>query len=159
MAIIPYGYRIENGNALPDPEKAEKLNHFIGAYLDGASIITAKKLSNVGLSPTALKSYLRKGTYQGTEYYPPIVPEGTQERILAERARRTHKGYKKVWDDLPVRSRFRMDKPKGPCRGNASDTAAFLYDLIIPVDDGREKILPGELKAIKEWADHREGSG
>ncbi len=152
MANIPYGYRIENGAAVPDTVKAEKLNRFISMLLSGTSFNNAKKESGVELSAPALRVYLRKGTYQGTEYYPAIVPAGTHEMVLAELESRTQKGVRKLPDDLPVRYRFRMERPEGPCGGNASDVAALLYSLIVPDENGRECILPGELRMIKEWA-------
>ena len=37
MAHIPYGYRIEDGHAVADAEKARKLNAFIEAYLGADS--------------------------------------------------------------------------------------------------------------------------
>ncbi len=152
MANIPYGYRIENGSAVPDREKVDRFNRFINEYLNGASLKTARELSGVEPGIFSLNQYLRKGTYQGTSYYPAIVPEGTHEKVLAEHERRKHKGNRKIPDDLPVKSHFYMKKAEVPCKGNASEVAALIYSLIIPAEEGREIILPGELEMVRKWA-------
>ncbi len=155
MANIPYGYRIENGCAIPDPEKVKKFNDFIHEYLNGASLKDARELSGVELCVNSLNTYLKKGTYQGTDYYPPIVPMGTYKRIMAERDRRSHKGNRHIPEDLPVKRHFRMEKAEKIRNGNASELASSLYSMIIPAEDGCEKILPKELEMIKGWAQNR----
>lgn len=47
MAHIPYGYKIENGHAVPEPEQAKKLNDFIEAYFGGLSIKESRKASGI----------------------------------------------------------------------------------------------------------------
>ena len=88
MAQIPYGYKIENGEAKPEPDKVQKLNAFIDAYLGGLSFKEARKTSGVELSESCLRDYMRNGTFAGTDYYPPIVPEGTLERDGAKNTSR-----------------------------------------------------------------------
>ena len=67
MAHIPYGYRIENGQAVLEPEAAKKLNDFIDAYLGGLSIKEARKASGMEMTDSSILDYLRKGTYAGTD--------------------------------------------------------------------------------------------
>lgn len=113
MAHIPYGYKIENGHAVPEPEQAKKLNDFIEAYLGGLSIKESRKASGIELSQSSLLDYLRTGTYAGTEYYPPIVPDGTREQVMEELERRTHPGFSIIPDAIPVYTKFQTAKPAG----------------------------------------------
>ena len=112
MAHIPYGYRIEDGHAVADAEKARKLNAFIEAYLGGLSFKEARRAAGVELSEACLRVYMRNGTFTGTEYYPPIVPEGMWERVTEEMARRTHPGFSILPDALPVHTKLQTAKPK-----------------------------------------------
>lgn len=137
MAHIPYGYRIERGKAQPDPEHAEKLNTVITAFLSGLSIKEANKAAGGTLSDTALRNYLKSGVYAGTDYYPPIVPEGTFERVMAEMTERTHEGYVRKRQYLQVKTRFRMIPGQGR-------TAGELYGLIRATPDGHSVITDWE---------------
>jgi len=141
MAHIPYGYRIERGKAQPDPEKAEKLNTVIDCYLSGLSIKEANKAAGGTLSDTALRHYLKSGVYAGTDYYPPIVPEGTYERIMAEMTARTHDGFSIRPAQLPIKTRFRMEPGQGR-------TAGEIYSLIRAAPDGHTVITDWERRSI-----------
>lgn len=151
MAHIPYGYVIERGRASPQPDKVEKLNRFIDAYLGGLSVKEARKCSGLELSVRPILNYLRSGIYAGTDYYPPIVPPGTKERILEELEKRTHPGFTKLPDDLPVHERFRIKKPAGERRKKASEIAEDIYKLIIPAEDGRAFMNAAEQAMVKDW--------
>ena len=151
MAQIPYGYKIENGEAKPEPDKVQKLNAFIDAYLGGLSFKEARKTSGVELSEPCLRDYMRNGTFAGTDYYPPIVPEGTLERVQEEMARRTHPGVSIIPNAVPVRTKFRLAEPEGPCSGNAAEVASAIYDLIMPSDYGRTFMNTNEQATVKAW--------
>ena len=151
MAHIPYGYRIENGTAVIDPEQSKKLIDFIDAYLGGLSIKESRKASGIELTGSSILDYLRSGTYAGTEYYPPIVPEGTQDRILEELERRTHPGFSTLPDPLTVRTKIQTTEPKGSCTGSAAEIAAAVYDLITPAEYGRTFMNSTEQAMVKAW--------
>lgn len=157
--MIPYGYQIKDGVALPHPEQVECLHRFIRLFLEGASFSAAKSESGVGLSDSSLRMYLRKGIYNGTSFYPAIVEEGTYERILAELGRRSTPGYSVISGDLPVKRKFRMEKIEGKCDRNAVDTASYLYSLIIPANSGRSSISAEDVSAIREWAGIEQNKG
>ena len=151
MAHIPYGYRIEDGHAVADAEKARKLNAFIEAYLGGLSFKEARRAAGVELSEACLRVYMRNGTFTGTEYYPPIVPEGMWERVTEEMARRTHPGFSILPDALPVHTKFQTAKPKGPLHGSAAEVAAEVYNLITPAEYGRTFMNTAEQAMIRAW--------
>ena len=147
MAHIPYGYRIERGKAQPDPEKAEKLNKAINGYLSGLSIKEANKAAGGTLSDTALRHYLKSGVYAGTDYYPPIVPEGTFDRVMAEMAERTHDGFSIRPAQLPIKTCFRIEPGQGRMAGEAR-TAGEIYSLIRAAPDGHSVITDWERRSI-----------
>ena len=152
MAHIPYGYRIENGHAVPEPEKAKKLNDFIDAYFRGLSIKEAREASGIEPSQSSLLHYLRSGTYAGTEYYPPIVPDGTRERVIEELARRTHPGFSVIPEAIPVHAKFRTAPPGAACEGSAAEAAAAIYDLIIPDEHGGTFMNASDQAMLRAWA-------
>ena len=152
MAHIPYGYRIENGRAVIDPEQSCKLTNFIDAYLGGLSVENAREESGIELNPSTILDYLRTGTYAGTEYYPPIVSEATRDLILKKLEQRTHPGFSFIPAPLPVRTRFRTAEPKGTCNGSASEIAAAVFDLITPTENGRAFMNSTEQAMVKAWA-------
>ena len=140
MAHIPYGYRIEGGKAVPDEVQAEKLNAFFEFYLSGLSLKNAWHLAGVELTVSCLRDYMDTGTYAGTDYYPPIVPGGTQEKLMEERERRTHPGSSKFVPPLPVQTEFRLKEAIGKEAGSAAERATHRYSLIEPVTaDAAEK--------------------
>ena len=151
MAHIPYGYRIRDGKAVPEPDEAARLNAYIEAYLGGMSVEAAMKASQIGLSRSALVSYLRKGTYAGTDYYPPIVPEGTWERVKEAMARRTHPGFSNLPIALPIRTKFQTTVPALPCEGCAAEVASAIYDLITPAEYGRTFMNTTEQAMVRAW--------
>lgn len=153
MAHIPYGYVIERGRASPQPEKVEKLNKFIDAFLGGLSIKEAKKSSGIELSVRPILNYLRSGTYAGTDYYPPIVPAGTKERVLEELERRTHPGFSKQRDEIPVQVKFITKVPEGGCGEKAAEIAEGIYNLVVPAEDGRAFMNAAEQARIKTWVE------
>jgi hypothetical protein len=161
MAHIPYGYRIVQGEAVPDPVQVQRFNWFLDVYLSGKSVKEATIVSGVDMSVSALLHYLRSGTYAGTDYYPCIVPEGTFDRVTAELQRRSHPGTQKAQPPVPVRTHFRVkapdvNSPQGRETINtAADIASALYGRIAPVDgtqSARQIASSTELKALRTLA-------
>ena len=61
MAHMPYGYRIENGIAVIDEEKAEKVRNLYKGYLSGLSLTVAAKTAGIdAYHGTAGRMVLRK---------------------------------------------------------------------------------------------------
>ena len=138
MLRLPYGYRLENGIAFVDPEKAEAICRMMTQYLSGASIPAAGKAAGIALSPSALGALLGNRVYLGDAVYPPLVDEALFERVQEERKRRVpppgaHRAPPRI---APIESRFRIL----PCSYLPEDPrlrVQALYACIIPLDDNK----------------------
>lgn len=137
MAHIPYGYRIEMGKAVRDEERAERLNVFFEMYLCGLSVENARRSAGVNMASSALREYMRIGTYAGTDYYPPIVPEGMREQIRKEMEKRTFDGTSIFVPPVPVKSKFRMKTVEIP-KGTSAEKAAARYAAIEAIENAEK---------------------
>ena len=88
MRHIPYGYRIENGRAIPDPDEARRVRAFFEDYLNGASQQEAARQNGIHRAQATLGKMLRDKKYTGDGFYPPIIPRETFDRVQEERKRR-----------------------------------------------------------------------
>lgn len=134
MSHIPYGYRIENGKALIDAEKANKVKKLFLGYLRGLSLLTAAKEAGIDTYHGTAGKMLRNKRYLGDDYYPAIIDEDTFEKAEAERINRaTVLGG--VWDkketeeDINIHIVFKVgvveQKYKNPLK-----QAEYAYSLI-----------------------------
>lgn len=134
MSHIPYGYRIENGKALIDAEKANKVKKLFLGYLRGLSLLTAAKEAGIDTYHGTAGKMLRNKRYLGDDYYPAIIDGETFEKAEAERINRaTVLG--RVWDkkereeDINIPIVFKVgvveQKYKNPLK-----QAEYAYSLI-----------------------------
>ena len=153
MAHIPYGYRIERGKAVIVPEEAMRIRAFLSAYLDGMSIKASGEEAEIPLRPSALNKMLRNELYLGTDYYPAIIDRDIFGEVQKGLAARTHEGQSKPAPITPTHSRFTMAMPDNTDAGwmSAADTAAWLYSLIAPAENGHFEMTPEEKAAAKAW--------
>ncbi|BDH63199.1 recombinase [Bacillaceae bacterium CLA-AA-H227] len=91
MAHTPYGYRIENGIAVIDEEKAEKVRNLYKGYLSGLSLSVAAKSAGIDAYHGTAGRMLRNERYFGDDYYPAIIDKETYERAESERVKRAKK--------------------------------------------------------------------
>ena len=91
MAHMPYGYRIENGIAVIDEEKAEKVRNLYKGYLSGLSLTVAAKTAGIDAYHGTAGRMLRNERYLGDDYYPAIIDKETYEKAEAERVKRAKK--------------------------------------------------------------------
>ena len=91
MAHTPYGYRIENGIAVIDEEKAEKVRNLYKGYLSGLSLSVAAKTAGIDAYHGTAGRMLRNERYLGDDYYPAIIDKETYEKAEAERVKRAKK--------------------------------------------------------------------
>jgi hypothetical protein len=73
VAHTPYGYRIENGIAVIDEEKAEKVRNLYKGYLSGLSLSVAAKTAGIDAYHRTAGRMLRNERYLGDDYYPAII--------------------------------------------------------------------------------------
>ncbi|MBQ9662735.1 MAG: hypothetical protein IJV40_06250 [Oscillospiraceae bacterium] len=127
--MIPYGYKIENGAAIPHPEESEKLRRFFAFYLDGCSIRAAAKAAGIDHSPTTCRNMLTNETYLGTDFYPRLIQPDVMKKAKA-RAEVRGQNYSREREAryrvVPVRTAFTF-------AGATPDlSASRLYECIQP---------------------------
>jgi hypothetical protein len=88
MRHIPYGYRIENGRAVLDPDEARRVRAFFEDYIGGASQQEAARQNGIRRAQATLGNMLRDKKYMGDGFYPPIILQETFDRAQEERKRR-----------------------------------------------------------------------
>lgn len=148
MAHIPYGYRIEEGQAVVDPEKSRKLKDFFDAYLGGLSVKEARNASEIELEASSLSSYMRSGTYAGTDYYPAIVSKGTFHAIIKEMEKRTHPGTSIFSNPQPVKENFHLHLWKEPLDIKGIELIEKIYEAVVPSADGTRSITDEEMDEL-----------
>lgn len=136
-AKIPYGYEIVDGRAHVNAAEANALKLYFRRYLEGEPMSAAAKEAQLPCSQTTLPHLLKKKEYTGTDFYPPIITEEYQQRLVSEwegrkgkaavRSRPTHpeKGVK-------VYKEFRLVKARAYDSTDPVDCAAALYQRIRP---------------------------
>lgn len=77
---VPYGYRIEDGRALPDEDTAEKLKEFFDEYLTCGSMLAAAKKVGIDKTHSMLGRMLENRTYLGTDFYPRLIDDDTFQK-------------------------------------------------------------------------------
>lgn len=90
MKHIPYGYRIENGLAIVDEEKAAVVREFFQNYISGQALMVAAEKVGLKMYHGSAGRMLRNEKYLGDDYYPAIIDKETfdkAEEIRMSRAR------------------------------------------------------------------------
>ena len=70
MGYTPYGYRIENGEAVIDKTAATKISKLYEAYLAGASFETSAKMAGIKIQHCGAKRMMANRHYLGDDFYP-----------------------------------------------------------------------------------------
>ena len=91
MRITLYGYRIKNGKACVDKEKAAKVQKLFDGYISGLALRTAALEAGIDTFHGSAGRMLKNKKYMGTEYYPAIVDEETFQKAQIERENRAVK--------------------------------------------------------------------
>lgn len=140
MGYMPYGYKIENGKAVIDEDKAEEVRMIFDEYISGEALCSAAKKAGLSLTHSSVKHLLINRKYLGNDFYPAIIDEDTflkaTEQLKARaqmlgRDNREAKNYRK----LTIPTTFCM-KPAEKCFDNPFEQAAYRYSRIKEIDDG-----------------------
>ncbi len=131
---LPLGYRIENGRAVVDEEKAGQIRQVYEGYLSGLSYEEAAKAAGFSMNHGSVKSMLQNRHYLGDEYYPAIIDRESYDAAETERQRRSKalgrdNRPKKKLKPRHVPVRFTL----GTCEKKLEDPyeqAAYMYSLI-----------------------------
>ena len=97
MGHTPYGYRIENGKAIVDDEKAEQIKLLFEAYLSGDSLATAAKKAGIKAFHAGIGNILKNKRYVGDDFYPAIIDKDSFEATEIERLNRAKK-LGRIWE-------------------------------------------------------------
>ena len=139
---IPYGYKIVNGQAEPDPEQVKKLRCFLDYYLEGYSLRAATAMSGIERSWMCCRDMLSNKVYLGTEDYPPLLSPEQLERASREvKKRGAHlvgKYGRPVRQPIPVQTEFVLNKTADDSGKDPVDIAAQLYQSICPCDERKK---------------------
>lgn len=149
--MTPYGYKIENGHAVLDPEAAPKVRSFFRHYLSGLPVSPACIAAKVDREPHSSWKLLVDRRYLGDDFYPQLIDRETFEAVQRERAKRNHNPPDQVHYELVpgvVATNFRM-KYVQFLPQNVGLIPQLLYDCIQPVNgnlpsldsDERERLL------------------
>ena len=84
MGHTPYGYRIENGNAVIEPKEAEAIVKMCEGYLDGLSLKAAAETAGIVATHCQAKRMMQNEKYLGTDYYPAILTRDVIDKVKAE---------------------------------------------------------------------------
>ena len=133
MAHIPFGYKIVDGRATIDEERAKQLKIIYISYLDGKGLVEAAKEAGIDSCHGPVGRMLNNKKYLGTDYYPQIIDAGTFAKVQEERTRRaevlgrTDLIKEKEEELLPYEFHFNMPKKefKDPYA-----QSAYIYSLI-----------------------------
>lgn len=91
MGHTPYGYKIEDGAAFIDEEKANRIQAFFKEYLSGLSLSAAAKKAGINAYHGTAGNMLRNKKYLGDGFYPAIVDKEIFEQAEIERQKRAKK--------------------------------------------------------------------
>jgi len=166
--MIPYGYKIVGGTAVPNQEEAKRLYTFFKSYSEGKSISAARETAGLEIGITTAKQALRRPIYVGREEgYPPLIPPDLYAAVQEELARRTHAPTRKKQPTAPVYTRFRLKGVPGPtssshssaaCAGSGVARGAFLtrlYACVIPDQEHGHEIMTVEevaaIRRVRQW--------
>lgn len=91
MGHTPCGYKIENGAAFIDEEKANSIQGFFKEYLSGLSLSAAAKKAGINAYHGTAGNMLRNKKYLGDGFYPAIVDKEIFKQAEIERQKRAKK--------------------------------------------------------------------
>lgn len=134
MEHTPYGYEIEGGRAVVNPEKAAILRTTYENYIAGKSLMNAADEAGLRMQHAGVKRIFQNRKYLGTDYYPAIFTEEEFKRFEEERKRRevalgrTDKKGKKR-QALPVQTAFQIKAVKQKYK-NPARQAEYAYSQV-----------------------------
>jgi len=82
---IPFGYRIEDGQAVVDKEQAARIREFFNAYISGMALTVAAETAGLKLHHGCAGRMLQNKRYLGDAYYPAIIDKEIFEKAEEKR--------------------------------------------------------------------------
>ena len=78
---VPFGYSIQNGDAVINNEEAEKLLDYFDYFLAGLSMAAAAREAGLACDPATLPHLFFRKEYTGSDLYPSLMPIRGQMRM------------------------------------------------------------------------------
>lgn len=130
----PYGYRIQNGEAVICEEEAAQILKMFEGYLAGLSLISSAREAGLKLTHSSVKGIMKNRHLQGDDFYPAIIKRETYDAFEAERIRRQkalgRDGIrKKTVKKRPSPVYFRI-KDADQMMDDPYEQAGYIYSLI-----------------------------
>ena len=135
MEHTPYGYKIVNGKAVIDEDKAAVLRKICDNYLSGMSYVAAAADAGITMKHCGVKRLLQNKKYLGDDFYPAIFMQETLDKIEAERQKREKalgrdRRIGNATENSEIYTEFFM--PRVPKKyDDAIKQAEYAYSLII----------------------------
>lgn len=139
---IPYGYRIEDGQAVVDEEQAVRIRDFFNAYISGMALTVAAETAGLKLHHGCAGRMLRNKRYLGDAYYPAIIDKEIFEKAEEKRIERarSHGRIRELNDQKTTECGTRFKMPKVIDKfADPFKQAEYTYSLIeseVEVSDG-----------------------
>ena len=135
MRSIPFGYRIENGEAKIDENNASQVKALFDAYISGLTLKEAAERAGIPGYHTSIGRILKNQRYLGDDYYPALIDEETfhtaqklrQEK--AEKLGRIHDYEKSSEPAKPKKMTFTLGKVTEKYT-DPYEQAEYVYSLI-----------------------------
>lgn len=133
MGHTPYGYIIENGCAIIDEEKADKIRKLYENYLSGMSLKIAAAEAGIETYHGTAKRLMENRHYLGDDFYPAIIDRETFDKAAEERIKRAGNlgrlNRKKEAKKAPIPTRFHFAEAETHYEDPRLE-AEYLYSLI-----------------------------
>lgn len=135
MEHTPYGYKIDNGKAVIDEEKAAVLRKISDNYLSGMSYVAAAADAGITMKHSGVRHLLQNKKYLGDDFYPAILTQEILDKIEEERKRREkalgrNRRKSKEPKESPIYIEFYMPRVVKKY-DDAIKQAEYAYSLII----------------------------
>ena len=136
-ARIPFGYRIRNGKAEPDPVEASQLQQFFRLYLQGKPASVASREAGIPRTSACCRKMLSNPVYCGTDYYPRLISPAQMDAVAIKRQEKLiikkHAGRKPCFP-LPVQTQFCFSASPSEPADDPCEQASNLYNRILLKD-------------------------
>jgi hypothetical protein len=133
MGHTPYGYRIENGQAVIDEAAASVIRMLYKNYLSGMGLMETAKEAGLTTYHGTVKRMLQNKHYLGDEFYPAIIDKATFDAVPAELNKRAGRlgrlNRAKAIVIKPIPTTFNLKQPEKELP-NPFRQAEYLYSLI-----------------------------
>lgn len=135
MGHTPYGYLIENGQAVIDEAAAATIRELYENYLSGMPLSDAAKKAGLDTYHGTAKRMMLNKHYLGDSFYPAIIDRATFDAVPVELKKRAGKLGRLDRASAPHNKYVPTDFLMGPADKelpNPLRQAEYLYSLIRP---------------------------